>query len=47
MRIGRVLAVERLFRKTGLSWNDIDLVELNEARPALRGRHAFWRAIAE
>jgi acetyl-CoA C-acetyltransferase len=31
MGIGPVPAVERLFAKTGLSWNDIDLVELNEA----------------
>ncbi|MCB2078184.1 MAG: acetyl-CoA C-acetyltransferase [Novosphingobium sp.] len=31
MGIGPVPAVERLFRRTGLSWSDIDLVELNEA----------------
>jgi acetyl-CoA C-acetyltransferase len=31
MGIGPVPAVERLFRKTGLSWRDVDLVELNEA----------------
>ena len=31
MGIGPVPAVERLFRRTGLGWNDIDLVELNEA----------------
>jgi acetyl-CoA C-acetyltransferase len=31
MGIGPVPAVERLFRRTGLSWTDIDLVELNEA----------------
>jgi acetyl-CoA C-acetyltransferase len=31
MGIGPVPAVERLFRRTGLSWKDIDLVELNEA----------------
>ncbi len=31
MGIGPVPAVEKLFRKTGLSWKDIDLVELNEA----------------
>jgi acetyl-CoA C-acetyltransferase len=31
MGIGPVPAVARLFRKTGLSWNDIDLVEVNEA----------------
>jgi acetyl-CoA C-acetyltransferase len=31
MGIGPVPAVERLFRRTGLSWADIDLVELNEA----------------
>jgi len=31
MGIGPVPAVERLFARTGLSWNDIDLVELNEA----------------
>jgi acetyl-CoA C-acetyltransferase len=31
MGIGPVPAVERLFARTGLSWNDIGLVELNEA----------------
>jgi acetyl-CoA C-acetyltransferase len=31
MGIGPVPAVERLFQRTGLKWNDIDLVELNEA----------------
>jgi acetyl-CoA C-acetyltransferase len=31
MGIGPVPAVERLFARAGLSWNDIDLVELNEA----------------
>src|SRR6201996_907279 len=31
MGIGPVAAVERLFQRTGLSWKDIDLVELNEA----------------
>ena len=31
MGIGPVPAVERLFAKNGLGWNDIDLVELNEA----------------
>jgi acetyl-CoA C-acetyltransferase len=31
MGIGPVPAVERLFGRTGLGWNDIDLVELNEA----------------
>ena len=31
MGIGPVPAVARLFAKTGLSWNDVDLVELNEA----------------
>jgi acetyl-CoA C-acetyltransferase len=31
MGIGPVPAVRRLFERTGLSWNDIDLVELNEA----------------
>ena len=31
MGIGPVPAVKRLFARTGLSWNDIDLVELNEA----------------
>ena len=31
MGIGPVPAVERLFTRNGLGWNDIDLVELNEA----------------
>ena len=31
MGIGPVPAVERLFRRTGLTWPDIDLIELNEA----------------
>ncbi len=31
MGIGPVPAVERLFARTGMKWNDIDLVELNEA----------------
>jgi acetyl-CoA C-acetyltransferase len=31
MGIGPVPAVERLFSRTGMSWDDIDLVELNEA----------------
>ena len=31
MGIGPVPAVERLFRRSGLGWGDIDLVELNEA----------------
>jgi acetyl-CoA C-acetyltransferase len=31
MGIGPVPAVARLFQRTGLSWSDIDLVELNEA----------------
>ncbi len=31
MGIGPVPAVERLFHRTGLGWNQIDLVELNEA----------------
>ncbi|WP_313737370.1 acetyl-CoA C-acetyltransferase [Sphingobium yanoikuyae] len=31
MGIGPVPAVEKLFARTGLGWNDIDLVELNEA----------------
>ncbi|ATE64210.1 acetyl-CoA C-acetyltransferase [Rhizorhabdus dicambivorans] len=31
MGIGPVPAVERLFAKTGLGWNDVGLVELNEA----------------
>lgn len=31
MGIGPVPAVERLFARTGMSWDDIELVELNEA----------------
>ncbi|WP_336962642.1 acetyl-CoA C-acetyltransferase [Sphingobium aquiterrae] len=31
MGIGPVPAVQKLFARTGLGWNDIDLVELNEA----------------
>lgn len=31
MGIGPVPAVSKLFERTGLGWNDIDLVELNEA----------------
>jgi acetyl-CoA C-acetyltransferase len=31
MGIGPVPAVERLFGRTGIGWDDIDLVELNEA----------------
>ena len=31
MGIGPVPAVEKLFARTGMGWNDIDLVELNEA----------------
>ncbi|MBS0332907.1 MAG: acetyl-CoA C-acyltransferase, partial [Proteobacteria bacterium] len=31
MGIGPVPAVKRLFERTGMGWNDIDLVELNEA----------------
>jgi acetyl-CoA C-acetyltransferase len=31
MGIGPVPAVKRLFDRTGLSWDDVDLVELNEA----------------
>jgi acetyl-CoA C-acetyltransferase len=31
MGIGPVPAVQRLFARTGMSWDDIDLVELNEA----------------
>ncbi len=44
MGLGPVPAVERLFKRTGLGWNDIDLVELNEAFAAqvlgvLKGWH--------
>jgi acetyl-CoA C-acetyltransferase len=31
MGLGPVPAVEKLFKRTGLAWRDIDLVELNEA----------------
>lgn len=31
MGLGPVPAVEKLFKKTGRSWSDIDLIELNEA----------------
>ena len=31
MGIGPVPAVERLFQRTGMGWDDLDLVELNEA----------------
>ena len=31
MGIGPVPAVKRLFERTGMGWDDIDLVELNEA----------------
>jgi acetyl-CoA C-acetyltransferase len=31
MGVGPVSAVHKLFQKTGLGWNDLDLVELNEA----------------
>jgi acetyl-CoA C-acetyltransferase len=31
MGLGPVPAVEKLFRRTGRSWDDIDLIELNEA----------------
>ena len=31
MGIGPVPAVQKLFERTGLGWNDMDLVELNEA----------------
>jgi acetyl-CoA C-acetyltransferase len=44
MGLGPVPAVERLFKRTGLGWNHIDLVELNEAFAAqvlgvLKGWH--------
>lgn len=44
MGLGPVPAVERLFKRTGLGWKDIDLVELNEAFAAqvlgvLKGWH--------
>jgi acetyl-CoA C-acetyltransferase len=49
MGIGPVPAVERLFKRTGLGWSDIDLVELNEAFAAqvlavLQGWHWDDRA---
>jgi acetyl-CoA C-acetyltransferase len=31
MGVGPVPAVERLFARTGIGWDDIDLIELNEA----------------
>ena len=31
MGIGPVPAIQKLFKKTGLSWDDIGLIELNEA----------------
>ena len=31
MGIGPVPAVEKLFERTGLTWDDVDLIELNEA----------------
>ena len=43
MGIGPVPAVERLFARTGLSWSDIDLVELNEAfAPQVLGVLKGW-----
>lgn len=43
MGIGPVPAVERLFRRTGLGWRDIDLVELNEAfAPQVLGVLKGW-----
>ncbi|MGE4322448.1 MAG: acetyl-CoA C-acetyltransferase [Sphingobium sp.] len=43
MGIGPVPAVERLFARTGLGWNDIDLVELNEAfAPQVLGVLRGW-----
>ncbi|CCW18698.1 Acetyl-CoA acetyltransferase [Sphingobium indicum BiD32] len=43
MGIGPVPAVERLFRRTGLGWKDIDLVELNEAfAPQVLGVLKGW-----
>ena len=35
MGIGPVPAVERLFKRTGLGWADIDLVELNGRSPSM------------
>ncbi|MEO5640618.1 MAG: acetyl-CoA C-acetyltransferase [Sphingomicrobium sp.] len=43
MGLGPVPAVARLFARTGLGWNDIDLVELNEAFAAqVLGVIAGW-----
>ena len=43
MGIGPAPAVARLFARTGLSWNDIDLVELNEAfAPQVLGVLKAW-----
>lgn len=43
MGIGPVPAVERLFRRSGLGWNDIGLVELNEAfAPQVLGVLKGW-----
>jgi acetyl-CoA C-acetyltransferase len=46
MGIGPVPAVERLFARTGLGWDDIDLIELNEAfAPQVLAvlKHWGWR----
>jgi len=44
MGLGPVPAVEKLFARTGLGWNDIDLVELNEAFAAqVLGVLKGWR----
>ncbi|OCC23504.1 acetyl-CoA acetyltransferase [Croceicoccus estronivorus] len=43
MGIGPVPAVERLFARTGIGWDDIDLVELNEAfAPQVLGVLRGW-----
>ena len=43
MGIGPVPAVERLFARTGKGWNDIDLIELNEAfAPQVLGVLKGW-----
>ena len=43
MGIGPVPAVERLFKRTGRSWDDIDLIELNEAfAPQVLGVLKGW-----
>ena len=43
MGIGPVPALARLFQRTGLSWDDIDLVELNEAfAPQVLGVLQGW-----